>query len=213
VAILVGIGTFVAAWRAAIYARDAASYTKTGADEAMRAANAAESALAHSKVISETQLRPYIVPGRMRYWLDENSGLTAFKAKFYNVGQLPARDVEVTLGAVYKDIPAPEEWKARFGIKLTFDIVAPSSPKSSIATTLAIDEERLDKMERLKGVALVELTISYKPFPDGEIETITRRGMAIGSRTGGFIRLIQDYIYKPNLSPILEEVHDQAATE
>jgi len=92
--LLIGALTLGAAIAAAKFASDAATYTQAGANEAKRAANAAEQQLALGNKISEIELRAYIRSLEETFQRDPADPLKfTFRLPFKNVGHTPAQDV------------------------------------------------------------------------------------------------------------------------
>ena len=89
----IGGGTLIAAWLAAKYAKDAARHTQRGANEAERAADAAEASIAETIRIGEAQTRAYLAISKVtaRKVVD---GLR-FDVTIRNAGQSPALDVQL----------------------------------------------------------------------------------------------------------------------
>jgi hypothetical protein len=88
---VIGALTLAAAWAAAMYAKEAAKHTKAGADEARRAANAAEKGLRHSEKVTRAELRAYLAAEKEKLRLDGNEA--SIDVFLRNVGQTPAEEV------------------------------------------------------------------------------------------------------------------------
>jgi hypothetical protein len=90
--LLVGAGTLFFAARAAHWAKEAASHTQTGANEAKRSADAAENAIIESQRIGEAQTRCYItgVSAKINFLTNGQVGATCI---IKNTGQSPAIDL------------------------------------------------------------------------------------------------------------------------
>jgi hypothetical protein len=91
---LIGLLTLGAAAAAAWYAKEAANHTKSGSDEARRAADAAEQQLRHSDIITKAQLRTYFSAEAETLEV-ENGNVLLLAVKMRNVGQTPAREVRI----------------------------------------------------------------------------------------------------------------------
>jgi hypothetical protein len=100
---IIGLLTLGAAAAAAFYARQAALHTESGANEARRAADAAEEGLALANRTNEIQLRAYIRNVSESFTRSEPDSTTLdFKFKFRNVGQTPAKNVVVNIVQYYE---------------------------------------------------------------------------------------------------------------
>lgn len=92
------LGTFIGAFTlgaagfAAWYARAAAKHTKTGANEARRAADAAERQIAVAEQSAEYQLRPYLGVSAENTTFGDMRG---FSLEIKNVGIMPAKQIIV----------------------------------------------------------------------------------------------------------------------
>jgi len=83
--------TLYVALKAALYARDAANHTATGADEARRSANAAEKAVGETQRIGEAQTRAYLsIIGCNAMFRDAKLSI---QPTIRNSGQSPALEV------------------------------------------------------------------------------------------------------------------------
>lgn len=125
VGLALGAGTLVAAWRAAHWAKEAASHTATGAREAEKAANASLAALdaaGEANEIARNAQRPYLVVrpskdklmdelgkwwGNMQY-TKSGSGF-ATDLIISNVGPLPAFNVVMEINAEWAGFGQREE--------------------------------------------------------------------------------------------------------
>jgi hypothetical protein len=106
----IGAATFGAAVAAAKFAKDAAGHTATGAQEARRAADAAEAGLAAANRVSEIQLQPYIRSEEERSSVDPATpSLIELELPFKNVGQTSALDTTYSSEIEFAELAEPIE--------------------------------------------------------------------------------------------------------
>jgi hypothetical protein len=87
---LIGLLTLAVAVSAAVYARNAAEHTKTGAEEARRSADAAEAAVWHARHVARAELRPWAVYDGVVWRLAEDHETLRVQMAFKNLGRSPA---------------------------------------------------------------------------------------------------------------------------
>lgn len=98
VGLLVGLGTLIAAWRAAHWAKAAAMHTEAGAAQSARSAKAAEDALEQSRLASRTDLRAWVsVEAKLlEYKRTKDFAHFTVEIALSNIGKTPAFDVGVS---------------------------------------------------------------------------------------------------------------------
>lgn len=157
----IGLLTLAAAGAAAWYARQAAIHTETGADEARRAANAAEDGLADARIASSLQLRPYVnLTNSSRATPTPFSNGDAVPFAVRNFGQIPARNVQLAFGW---EIVARPIGERQIEIEMEPETYASIAPGQRIEDTITMDFDPAELARIISGeVLLMRMKLSYQ---------------------------------------------------
>ena len=148
----VGLLTLIAAGAAAYYAREAARHTDRGANEAGRAAKAAEDTLGEVVKTNTLQLRPYV---SLVSFNDEESdapfdfslaGRLRFKVQ--NFGSTPAKNVTIHRAG---DMFATPIGDAQVNFRLPAEAIGSLAPGQSVPVTTVFNDFPEDIFQRVSG--------------------------------------------------------------
>ena len=170
----VGGGTLIAAINAARWAREAAQETR-------RSADLAQDALAHTRAVTDLQIRPYVDVshpslkrvGRNRY---------RFKHYIRNSGAIPSRDVgggycaKIVNFPISKDLPP-----VAFEESSVFHAITPNARKPAWSIYyMDISDDELLAMARYDKALVYWIYVEYRPLPHLPLERRELRVMAVG---------------------------------